>query len=125
MTKQAGQETIHYVPANGGKRSNDGGIVMEVATGFVGILWGVAHPGKTLLRAFGATGAIAACLGIVGFGAHLIAGNPGAAQLNGADPFAVGRVTADMVRPHVERSAAYVNRVGNPNLEVREQEPRR
>ncbi|WP_204140316.1 hypothetical protein [Halomicronema sp. CCY15110] len=109
--------TIHYVPADSDRARRDGGFVYEVSTGFYGVWWAITHPGKALLRTIGCIGGVSAAAFLVSGAAHLIAGEPGTGQFQGADPSAAGRAVTDIVRPHVVRSASYINDATmNPNL---------
>ena len=109
MAKHTEPTTIHYGPTGGTGRHREGSFILEVSTGFYGVWWAITHPGKTVLRTLGVIGGLSAAAFLIGGGAHLIAGEPGSARLNGADPTAAGRVMSDVIRPHVQRSAVYVN----------------
>lgn len=114
MTRPQEPPTIHYSPTGGTGRHREGSFVLEVSQGFYGVWWAITHPGKTILRTLGVVGGLSAALFVIGGAAHLIAGQPGSARLNGADPTAAGRVMSDVVRPHIQRSAQVVNAATSP-----------
>lgn len=82
--------------------------VGEISTGFYGVWWAITHPSKSALRSLGIVGGLAATWFVVSGVAHLIAGQPGTAQVRAGDVGSWGRAVADVARQPTEEAAATI-----------------